>query len=174
MDNSQLIIKRAHALKKVRAFFDARQVFEVDTPLLTTFASVDTHIDLVEALPFSKTRYLITSPEYAMKRLLAAGAPDIYQLSHVFRDGEISLKHNPEFMMLEWYRKGFALNDLIEETIALFHQFLPHARVETCTYFQLFMQELGVDPWNDSLEALKDVAQANNIDTGPFNERDDL
>src|ERR1700733_13699924 len=100
---------RASMLAKSRAFFSKRNVLEVDCPILSPGAAVDTHIDLITALfARKKTYYMHSSPEYGMKRLLSEGIGDIYQLSHVFRDGEVSTKHNPEFMMAEWYRLGMS------------------------------------------------------------------
>ena len=101
---------RAAMFKGARDFFSERGVIEVDCPIMSPLASVDTHIDLVPAIYGGKERcYLHSSPEMGMKRLLAEGIGDIYQLSHVFRDGEWSDKHNPEFTMAEWYRLGFSL-----------------------------------------------------------------
>src|SRR5262249_31316471 len=108
LDRIAILKERAQQLATVRAFFRQRQVLEVDCPILSASASVDAHIALIPAMS-QGTRYLHSSPEYGMKRLLSLGMGDIYQLSHVFRDGELSPKHNPEFMMIEWYRLGFSL-----------------------------------------------------------------
>ena len=111
--------------KIARDFFDERGVLEVDCPILSAQASVDTHIDLIVALYQGKEKhYMHSSPEMGMKRLLAEGIGDIYQLSHVFRDGEWSSKHNPEFTMAEWYRLGFSFEQMIEETILFIRLFL--------------------------------------------------
>ena len=90
-------------LRKARLFFEERGVLELDCPLLSTRASVDAHIDLIPATyAGSEKCFLHSSPEYGMKRLLSEGIGDCYQLSHVFRDGELGSRHNPEFMMAEW------------------------------------------------------------------------
>lgn len=112
-------------LGRARLFFQKRHIIEVDCPALSRFASVDSHIDLIPALyNHSEKAYLHSSPEYGMKQLLAEGIGDIYQLSHVFRDGESGRKHNPEFMMAEWYRCGITFQAMIEETIDFIRLFV--------------------------------------------------
>jgi len=103
---------RARALAIVRAFFAARAFIEVDTPLLVPSPGLDLHLDAVEATG----GYLITSPEYQMKRLLVGGVPRQFQLSHVFRRGEIGAHHNPEFTMLEWYRAFAGIDQMMRDT----------------------------------------------------------
>jgi elongation factor P--(R)-beta-lysine ligase len=137
---------RALMLKESRQFFDARGVLEVDCPILSAQASVDCHIDLITAVYQGvEKRYLHSSAEFGMKRLLAEGMGDIYQLSHVFRDGEWSAKHNPEFMMAEWYRLNFTLEEMIEETLDFIRLFLGPLDSYTVSYRDLFLQETGLD-----------------------------
>lgn len=137
---------RALMFKKARHFFEKRGVLEVDCPILSAQASVDTHIDLIVALYQGKEkRYLHSSPETGMKRLLAEGIGDIYQLSHVFRDGEWSSKHNPEFTMAEWYRLGFSLDQMIEETIEFIRLFVGELPYHVIHYRDVFLQETGID-----------------------------
>ncbi len=112
---------RGAMFAKARAFFAQRNVLEVDCPVLSGAAPVDAHIDIIET---RCNRYLHSSVEYAMKRLLAQGIGDIYQLSHVFREGEFGRLHNPEFTMVEWYRRNFTYTGLIEETIDFIYLFL--------------------------------------------------
>ena len=119
------LMRRGQILAAVRGFFAARDFVEVDTPALQASPGLEPHLrafatewhdpDRVGAL----RRYLHTSPEYAMKKLLAAGLPRIWQLAHAFRDGEKSATHHPEFSMLEWYHAGILWRDLAEECRAL-------------------------------------------------------
>ncbi len=137
---------RAHMLEAARRFFKERNVLEVDCPIVTSSASVDAHIDLIPSTDASgETRYLHSSPEYGMKRLLAEGIGDIYQLSHVFRQGEYGHKHNPEFMMAEWYRIGFSFDDLIKETLDFIRLFLGALPASQITYRDVFKKFLGID-----------------------------
>jgi len=121
-------------------------VLEVDCPLLSFYADIDAHIDLITALYNQKeTCYLHPSPEYRMKCLLSEGLGDIYQLSHVFRDGEYSNKHNPEFMMAEWYRYQMLFIDLIQETFDFISIFLGNLPRTTITYREAFKKYAGFD-----------------------------
>src|SRR5690606_10152447 len=116
---------RATMFAEVRRFFLERGVCEVDCPIMSSAASVDVHIDLIRAYDSSaKTQYLHSSPEYGMKKLLSAGIGDIYQLGHVFRDNEYSMKHNPEFTMAEWYRVDMPFKTMINETIEFVQLFI--------------------------------------------------
>ena len=110
---------RAAMLAEVRAFLSSRGVLEVDTPLLGQFAITDPNIELFEVATPEGTRFLQSSPEYAMKRLLASGAGDIFQLGKVFRSGEHGGRHNPEFVMLEWYRVDWTHYQLMREVAEL-------------------------------------------------------
>lgn len=133
-------------LAKVRSFFDSRNVVEVDCPIMSRGAPVDAHIDLIPALFASHDEcYLHSSPEYGMKRLLADGIGDIYQLSHVFRDNESSRKHSPEFMMIEWYRLNFSFHQLIEETLDLVSLFTGNLPRKIMTYREVFRKYAGID-----------------------------
>jgi len=132
--------------QKARQFFFERGILEVDCPMITKKASIDAHIDLIEAnVCNDEIRYLHTSPEYCMKRLLADGMGDIYQLNHVFRKGEFSEKHNPEFTMAEWYRLGFSFQQMIDETLDFIKLFLGNIPHQIISYKEAFIQYTGLD-----------------------------
>lgn len=155
---------RATMLAKSRHFFAERAILEVDCPLLSPRAAIDAHIDLIPAFYQEKeVRYLHSSPEYGMKRLLAEGIGDIYQLAHVFRDGEWGVKHNPEFMMAEWYRVGFHLEQMISETLAFISLFLGPLPYKIISYRELFLEFTGMDYTTSSSETLFAYIQKKNI-----------
>lgn len=162
LDNLRL---RAAVLAQVRAFFAARDVLEVETPLLCQATVTDLHLDSIAvALSPDDVRFLQTSPEFAMKRLLAAGSGPIYQLCKAFRRDECGSRHNPEFSMLEWYRPGFDDAALMDEVEALLRHVLPVAEVppgpiERLSYRALFMRHLFVDPFEISDDALCDLVR---------------
>lgn len=119
----ELLQKRARMLNCIRAFFLERNVLEVETPLLSHACGTEPQLDFFTTIfEFAKPEklFLQTSPEFAMKRLLAAGSGSIYQICKAFRNNEVGRFHNPEFTILEWYRVGFDLNDLMDEVEALF------------------------------------------------------
>ncbi len=163
---------RARLNAVIRRFFAERDVLEVETPVLSQAGNTDPNIASFQP-EFSgrtdgapRTRWLRTSPEYAMKRLLCAGVGDCYELGRVFRDGEAGGRHNPEFTMLEWYRVGWNHLRLIDESIALVQAALVltgrQATSRSVTYRDLYHDVLGVDPMmasDDDLQAgLGDVA----------------
>jgi elongation factor P--(R)-beta-lysine ligase len=156
---------RAQLNTAIRAFFSARKVLEVETPLLSAAGTTDTHIESF-AVRFAGPvaggageRWLRTSPEFALKRLLAAGIGDCYELGRVFRNGEAGARHNPEFTMLEWYRVGWdhqrlmdELAELVQGALALVGRSL---RIERCGYRELFQHTLGIDPFAAGLDTLR-------------------
>lgn len=155
--------ERARLLKAVRAFFAERDVLEVETPVLGHAGSTDVHLDslsLSATTPAGRERlWLQTSPEFHMKRLLAAGSGPIFQLARSFRDGEVGRRHNIEFTMLEWYRPGFSLSELIDETEALIRTLMPDAGPRRLhRYRELFREQLQVDPFTSPLDALRRLA----------------
>lgn len=155
---------RALMFKLAREFFDQRKILEVDCPILSLQASIDTHIDLIHALYQGKEKcYMHSSPEFGMKRLLAEGIGDIYQLSHVFRDGELSAKHNPEFTMAEWYRLGFSLEQMIAETVQFICLFLGNLSYEIVSYRDIFLEKTGLDYVTTSEHELFQYIQNQNI-----------
>ncbi len=164
---------RAALLAKSRQFFAARGVLEVETPLLSVAAASDPCLQSFSTcyngpnLPPDTTLFLQTSPEAAMKRLLAAGSGSIYQLCKAFRDGESGARHNPEFTMLEWYRIGFDYFALMDEVEALVQLLLGiDQQFERSSYRAIFERHLGLDPHHASLEALWQCAEAAGISGG--------
>ncbi len=149
---------RAQLLKKLRTFFDERDVLEVDVPVLARAAVTDPHIDSIVSQVCGEPCYLQTSPEFFMKRLLASGSGDIYSLGKAFRNGEAGRKHNPEFTMLEWYRVGWDETRLMNEVVELIQSCVSVSSVETLTYRKLFQQHLNIDPHTESVATLRAIA----------------
>lgn len=163
---------RARVLARVRMFFAERNVLEVETPLLSAAATTDPHLTSLvtrytgPAFPHGRALYLHTSPEFAMKRLLAAGAGSIYQLCKVFRDGEVGRLHNPEFTMLEWYRVDVGHHQLMDEVAALVACALDNRKpngVEKTTYRDAFIRHAGIDPHNASVAEFTECAQRHDV-----------
>ncbi len=154
----QMLKTRARMLQGIRAFFMDKKVMEVETPLLYHSTNTDPYLDSFTFVDGNKKSYLQTSPELPMKRLLAAGSGDIYHLNKAFRLGEKGKWHNPEFTMLEWYRCGFSLDELIAEVAALIDCFIPNVNSSTITYQQLFEEVLNFNPHQITLTQLQIVA----------------
>ena len=158
---------RAGMLRRVRRFFEDRNVLEVGTPVLTGTTVTDPNIESVSAAISGHQVFLHTSPEYFMKRLLAAGYPDCYQACRVFRDGEAGRNHLPEFTMIEWYRQGFTLSEIIDESVALVAGLITTLDPADCVrmeYRDAFLDVLGIDP------RLADIAEL----AGSLDADDDL
>ena len=160
---------RADLLAAVRRFFAARSVMEVETPLLSAAGTSDPNIRSVEVLEHP-LRWLRTSPEHALKRLLAAGSGDVYELGRVFRSGEQGRWHNPEFTMLEWYRVGWTYLDLAGEVIELICECGAGAfddyEVRHTSYCDLFVEHTGIDPLSASLSDWEELAAERGIRAG--------
>lgn len=167
MKRIPILKDRGQMLAKVRAFFAERNVCEVDCPILSASASVDTNIDLIHSSSQGKTYYLHSSPEYGMKRLLSEGIGDIYQLSHVFRDGEHGVKHNPEFTMAEWYRIGMSFPEMIQETVDFVRLFVGNLPTSTISYREAFQRYAGIDYLKISNEELLNYLHKQNIPVYP-------
>jgi elongation factor P--(R)-beta-lysine ligase len=168
---------RAAALAMMREFFAARNVLEVETPALVNAPVSDIHLQsIVVQTGGAPPMFLHTSPEYAMKRLLAAGSGDIYQICKVFRAAERGSQHNPEFTMVEWYRVGIAFEALMSEVAALVLQLLGERglprHVEFVNYRDAVMQHAGIDPLEASTTALLDCAQQRGLATTEVVTRD--
>jgi lysyl-tRNA synthetase class 2 len=159
---------RAALLTRTRAFFAARGVLEVDTPLLVNAPASDVHMHSATVRLAAQRReagagfFLHTSPEYAMKRLLAAGSGDIYQVCHVVRGLEYGRLHNPEFTLIEWYRTGATLDALMDEVAALVRELLgnagPKRADERLSYREAFLRELALDPFTATIAQLTQAA----------------
>ncbi len=148
---------RADVYRAIRHFFDAQGVLEVDTPHLAHFGVTDLHIDNIAVDGYG---YLQSSPEYHMKRLLAAGIGSCWQLAHVYRDSESGRRHNPEFTLLEWYRLDFSLHQLIAEVVALLWQLLPDIKgTERIAFRDAFARATGLDPLTASRDELDSYAR---------------
>ncbi len=146
---------RADILSTLRGFFAERGVLEVDTPLLCRGTVTDPALTPIAG----GDRWLQTSPEYAMKRLLAAGSGPIFQVCKAFRAAEAGSRHNPEFTLLEWYRPGFDLRTLMEEVAELVQSVLGEKPTEFLDYRSAFQRHLDVDPHTASVEMLEACAR---------------
>ncbi len=147
--------RRAQLLADIRAFFGARGVLEVDTDLLGPAPSSDPQQQCLDVtLPSGARRYLQPSPEYAMKRLLAAGSGSIYQICKAFRAGEDGPRHRTEFTLVEWYRLGFGYRALMDEVAALVCGLLGRPLAQSFSYGELFERHAGLDPLAVSDDAL--------------------
>jgi len=176
------IRQRAELLASLRQFFAQRNILEVETPLLCSSGITDPAIE-----PFlvhggstngkgpaeAPTRFLQTSPEYAMKRLLAAFGEPVYQITRAFREGEAGARHNPEFTLLEWYRPGFGHHQLMEEVAQLVCLCLGERPLQTFSYRQLFTQRLAVDPFTAPVAELEGIARRH-LDPGNLHGDRDL
>jgi lysyl-tRNA synthetase class 2 len=158
------LLKRATIVSTIRRFFSDRGVLEVDTPAMSQATVTDIHL-----VPFQThfvgpgaaqgmTLYMMTSPEYHMKRLLAAGSGPIYQLGKSFRNEESGRHHNPEFSMLEWYRPHYDMYRLMNEVDDLLQQVLECDSAETLSYQQAFIRHLDMDPLSADKVQLREVA----------------
>jgi elongation factor P--(R)-beta-lysine ligase len=167
--------RRAEVLNAIRDFFRARDVLEVDTPVLSVAAATDPALASLQTCytgpdaPHGRTLYLHTSPELAMKRLLAAGSGSIYQVCKVFRDGERGRRHNPEFTLLEWYRTGFDHHRLMDEVEALLGAVAGRALPAAArwTYRDLFIAVADVDPFAADVSALARCADRHGVSVPP-------
>jgi lysyl-tRNA synthetase class 2 len=161
--------QRAVLVARTREFFAARGVLEVETPVLSTGAPTDPQIESLatRVAGIEREFFLSTSPEFPMKRLIAAGSGDIYQLCKVFRDGERGRWHNPEFTLLEWYRLGFDEAALMSEVEALVASLLAPGRhlepAERLTYAEAILRHAGVNPHTAGSVDLERAAEAHGV-----------
>ncbi len=137
-------------IKAVRSFFDDQEFYEVETPILQVSPVMDTHIHgfktevLGTDLKHARDMYLHTSPEFAMKKLMVSGIPKMYQICHVFRNGEGSSLHSPEFTMIEWYRANAGYEDIMDDCVRLLRYVAEKLNIQTYRY-----KEHKSDPFKD-------------------------
>ncbi|MDH5437236.1 MAG: EF-P lysine aminoacylase EpmA, partial [Gammaproteobacteria bacterium] len=163
--SQETLLKRARFLRAIREFFYVRDVMEVDTPVLTQAPVTDPHIESMQIITASENNnlYLGTSPEFYMKRLMAAGSGSIYQLGKVFRNDEQGKLHSPEFTMLEWYRAEFDHHALMHEVDELMQYLLQTEKADRMTYGAAFEQYAGLNPFTATIKQLQDCANTSGI-----------
>ena len=158
-------VARARMLRATREFFYQRQVLEVETPALSAAANTDPFIESFvcqeQTSHQARPRYLHTSPEYAMKRLLAAGSGDIYQICKVWRSEPSTAQHNAEFTMLEYYRLGFDLPQLMQEVNKLLLELIPSLSADSVfySYAALFLEKFSINPHTVDKEELANLVR---------------
>lgn len=157
---NEVLRQRADFLKEIRLFFEKRGVMEVDVPLLYSGVATDPYLEAFSVSCNSEggVRYLQTSPEYLMKRLLAAGSGPIYYLGKAFRKGELGARHNPEFTILEWYRPEWDHIRLMNEVERLFYELLGCEIAERYTYQALFEARFKINPHVVPTDEIKEIA----------------
>ncbi|UCC13692.1 MAG: EF-P lysine aminoacylase GenX [Gammaproteobacteria bacterium] len=176
----ELIRLRSAVLGRLRAWFGDRGILEVDTPVLSRAGASDPHLENISAELGGRAYFLHTSPESAMKRLLAGGSGDIFQVCHVFRAGEQGRKHNPEFTMLEWYRLGQRLEDMMADVESLTSDLCsiskPLPSFRKTSYRDLMRGITGVDPFTAAVPELINALDSHGVvsPTGHPPERDEL
>ena len=147
--------ERARILASIRAFFTTRDYLEVETPIMARFGVSDVYLSNIKAQFRGQSYCLQTSPEYHMKRLLAAGSGAIFQLARVFRDDELGRWHNPEFSLLEWYQLGIDHHALMKEVDALLQEVLGCGPCIKKTYRQAFLDACELDPMQADITEFK-------------------
>lgn len=167
-----MLRNRAKLLSDIRQFFSERQVLEVETPLLSQATVTDPHLHsfqthyCLDNTEPSQTFFLQTSPEFAMKRLLAAGSGPIYQISKAFRNqGELGRYHNPEFSLLEWYQPNYTHHQLMDEVEELLKSLLACQPAQRFSYAEIFQTYLNIDPHQLSIEELKQITISLGLNT---------
>lgn len=156
---------RAAWIQHIRHFFTQRGYWEVETPTLSHHGITDVYLRNVTAHCLQRTCYLQTSPEYHMKRLLAAGSGPIFQISKVFRDDELGRWHNPEFTMLEWYQLDCDHHGLMDEVGALLDSILACGKLQKYTYRDIFLQICDCDPFSASIEDFQELLKHYQLDS---------
>lgn len=160
----ELLQRRAQLMAQIRQFFTKRQYLEVETPVMVHHGVTDVYLSTIKALFRNETYWLQTSPEYAMKRLLAAGSGPIFQLARVFRDDELGRWHNPEFTLLEWYQLGIDHHELMLEVDLLLQDIIQSKPLIKKTYRQAFLETCALDPFTASIEQFQGVLMNHDLD----------
>ncbi len=157
--------RRSEILAHIREFFSQRKVMEVETPLLAPYSVTDVYLQsyAIEKPPQSVPLYLQTSPEFAMKRLLAAGSGPIYQLNKAFRQEEKGRQHRPEFTLLEWYQPGYDHHQLMQEVVQLVMGVVPNLQLVYVSYRKLFQDNLAINPHNVRLNDISPLMHKNGL-----------
>lgn len=160
----ELLRLRAQLIAKIRDFFTIRDYLEVETPVMARYGTTDVYLSNIKATFRGETYNLQTSPEYHMKRLLAAGSGPIFQLARVFRDDELGRWHNPEFTLLEWYQLDIDHHTLMDEMDLFLQTVLQSRPMIRKTYQQAFIDACTLDPMNASIAQLREVLARYDLD----------
>lgn len=184
--SNEIVLERALMLKNIRAFFDDRGIIEVETPLLSHYSTTDPHLECFQSSFRGQKCYLNTSPEYAMKRLLAGHEQAIYQICKAFRDDELGPNHNPEFTLLEWYQPGYDMPQLMNEVADLVADLYHSSKFSSAvnsplkktpfvslSYQRAFEDFAGINPYQASSEQCYQLAKTNNVEIPQGLEPDD-
>ncbi|BBB23169.1 lysyl-tRNA synthetase, class II [Abyssogena phaseoliformis symbiont OG214] len=164
------LIKRQRVIQKIRQFFEQQAVLEVQTPTLLNTPTSDVYIDSISLsvnadIGMQSTQYLHTSPELEMKKLLAQGSGDIYQVCQVFRDNEYGKRNSNEFTLLEYYRLGFDIYQLMDDMVSLLQVLGIKGKVQRFSYVQVFSQYADIDILNTDFDTLKILAEKLGLST---------
>lgn len=159
----ETLVQRAKLIGKIRHFFTERQYLEVDTPIMAHYGVTDPYLSNIKAYFRNQAFCLQTSPEYHMKRLLAAGSGPIFQLAKVFRDDELGRWHNPEFTLLEWYQLDIDHHELMNEMDLFLQLIIGSKPMLRKTYQEVFLDACDLDPFNTSLVELQNSLVAHDL-----------
>jgi lysyl-tRNA synthetase class 2 len=154
--DNKILRQRSEYIGKIRQFFNTREILEVETPCLAKDTVTDPYIDAINVNTQYGKKFLQTSPEYFMKRLLANGSDSIFQICKCFRDDPISERHNPEFTMLEWYHEVITYKELMIEISELIISLAPDYKFEYYSYLEIFKSRLNINPLNITDTELKE------------------
>ncbi|KTD05288.1 elongation factor P--(R)-beta-lysine ligase [Fluoribacter gormanii] len=160
----ELLRQRAKLLAKIRSFFTERGYLEVETPIMARYGTTDVYLSNIKATFRGESYCLQTSPEYHMKRLLAAGSGSIFQIARVFRDDELGRWHNPEFTLLEWYRLGIDHHALMDEMDDFLQMVMQSKPMIKKTYQQAFLEACDVDPLSAPIKQFRHILARYNLD----------